>query len=457
MRKYILILLIVLILSGCQANTVTDPDTSDTTVQTEETGSETETTETQTEETAAEAGTEDTDTTLPETEEDDSESETTTSDTSEETEAEAELPPGVICYSQQLYVDADPPYRYLEDESNLPDFLTEEQNILYRQAQTAFAFLHGNPISINDFCPDGTNLDYNMRNALLWDNGNYYFPVAGKYAKWDDFHRMMLNVFTEEYYQSMSDDTIIDIDGNAYVIAAGGCSMPGCGVVPDTFTLLSQTDKEIHFTVTCGYKLGNDPDVEIEYRSLELVMENTANGWRFSRFDSGVFDSTETWRTRIRSMMPVIQWFAYGIDKIGFDEDDRITTENGVHYFRINDPTFTEAGIHSIATLREYLLQYFSTAYTDAILEHYSFLFLESNDALYIEGASGAASIYYTIDYYATDCVSDTEYTLILHTSMHTLYNPPKPIVMEFTFIRERDLWVCDASPSFRNCVLIHW
>ena len=101
MRKYILILLTVLILSGCQANTVTDPDTSDTTVQTEETGSETETTETQTEETAAEAGTEDTDTTLPETEEDDSESETTTSDTSEETEAEAELPPGVFaCYGK---------------------------------------------------------------------------------------------------------------------------------------------------------------------------------------------------------------------------------------------------------------------------------------------------------------------------------------------------------------------
>ena len=455
MRKYILILLTVLILSGCQANTVTDPDTSDTTVQTEETGSETETTETQTEETAAEAGTEDTDTTLPETEEDDSESETATPDTSEETEAETELPPGVVSYSRQLYVDADPPYRYLEDESNLPDFLTEEQRILYRQAQTAFAFLHGDPISINNFCPDGTNLDYNMRNALLWDNGNYYFPVAGKYAKWDDFHRMMLNVFTEEYYQSMSDDTIIDIDGNAYVIAAGGCSMPGCGVVPDTFTLLSQTDKEIHFTVTCGYKLGNDPDVEIEYRSLELVMENTANGWRFSRFDSGVFDSTETWRTRIRSMMPVIQWFAYGIDKIGFDEADRITTENGVHYFRINDPTFTEAGIHSIATLREYILQYFSTAYTDAILERYSYVFLESNDALYIEGASGAASIYYTIDYYATDCVSDTEYTLILHTSMHTLYNPPEPIVMEFTFIRERNLWVCDASPSFQDCVLI--
>ena len=457
MRKYILILLTVLILSGCQANTVTAPDTSDTAVQTEETGSETETTATQTEETAAEAGNVDTDTTLPKTEEDDSESETATPDTSEETEAETELPPGVVRYSRQLYVDADPPYRYLEDESNLPDFLTEEQKILYRQAQTAFAFLHGNPISINDFCPEGTNLDYNMRNALLWDNGNYYFPVAGKYAKWDDFHRMMLNVFTEEYYQSMSDDTIIDIDGNAYVIAAGGCSMPGYGVVPDTFTLLFQTDKEIHFTVTCGYKLGNDPDVEIEYRSLELVMENTANGWRFSRFDSGVFDSTEIWRTRIRSMMPVIQWFAYGIDKIGFDEDDRITTENGVHYFRINDPTFTEAGIHSIATLREYLLQYFSTAYTDAILEHYSFLFLESNDALYIEGASGAASIYYTIDYYATDCVSDTEYTLILHTSMHTLYNPPEPIVMEFTFIRERNLWVCDASPSFQDCILIHW
>ncbi len=395
--------------------------------------------------------------TYAQTEEVESESETTAPDTSAETEAETELPPGVVSYSRQLYVDADPPYRYLEDESNLPDFLTEEQKILYQQAETAFAFLHGDPISINDFCPDGTNLDYNMRNALLWDNGNYYFPVAGKYAKWDDFHRMMLNVFTEEYFESMSDDTIIDIDGNAYVIAAGGWSMCDYGAAPDTFTLLSQTDKEIHFTVTCGYRFGNDPDVEIEYRSLELVMENTANGWRFSRFNCGVFDSTETWRARIRSMMPAIQWFAYGIDKIGFDEDDRITTEDGVHYFRINDPTFTEAGIHSIDTLREYILQYFSTAYTNAILEHYSFLFLESNDALYIEGASGAASMYYTIDYYATDRVSDTEYTLILHASMHTLYDSQEPIVMEFTFIRERNLWVCDASPSFQDCVLIHW
>ena len=72
-------------------------------------------------------------------------------------------------------------------------------------------------------------------------------------------------------------------------------------------------------------------------------------------------------------------------------------------------------------------------------------------------GYSAVASIYYIIDYYATDQVSDTEYTLILHATKHSLNSSPEPIVMEFTFIRERDLWVCDASPSFRNCVLIHW
>ena len=293
MRKYILILLTVLILSGCQANTVTYPDTSDTTVQTEETGSETETTETQTEETAAEAGTEDTDTTLPETEEDDSESETTTSDTSEETEAEAELPPGVICYSQQLYVDADPPYIYTEADIDLPDFLTEEQKILYQQAETVFPLFNGSPY-MADFIVLHEGESSGTRRIVETENGYSYYSVEGKYQKWDDFKSMVLNVFTEEYFQELNHirdyngtdiEVFIEKGGDTYGF---GVDRIPLGIAPTTFELQSMTDEEIRFTATYRYEPRDDPEwseKETVYRTAEIILQNTENGWRFTKYN----------------------------------------------------------------------------------------------------------------------------------------------------------------------------
>ena len=284
MRRYVIILLALLFLSGCHVDTVPETDIPDTTAHTEET--------------PAEAGTEDTDTvtppeeSLPEKEEDNSESETTTSDTSEETEAEAELPPGVICYSQQLYVDADPPYRYLEDESNLPDFLTEEQNILYRQAQTAFIFFNGDPgLASFIVIHKGESVSSNL---VKMENGYSYFNVIGKYQKWEDFKSMILNVFTEEYFQELNHmrnyegtdiEIFIERDGDAYGLAIDRI---GLGGAPTTFELHSMTDEEIRFTATYRYEPRDDPEwseKETVYRTAEIILQNTENGWRFTKYN----------------------------------------------------------------------------------------------------------------------------------------------------------------------------
>lgn len=280
MRRYVIILLALLFLSGCHVDTVPETDIPDTTAHTEET--------------PAEAGTEDTDTvtppeeSLPEKEEDNSESETTTSDTS----AETELPPGIVRYSHQLYVEADPPYRYLEDKSNLPDFLTEEQKILYQQAETAFIFFNGDPgLASFIVIHKGESVSSNL---VKMENGYSYFNVIGKYQKWEDFKSMILNVFTEEYFQELNHmrnyegtdiEIFIERDGDAYGLAIDRI---GLGGAPTTFELQSMTDKEIRFTATYRYEPRDDPEwseKETVYRTAEIILQNTENGWRFTKYN----------------------------------------------------------------------------------------------------------------------------------------------------------------------------
>ena len=480
MRKYILILLALVILSGCHADTAPETDTPDTAAQTEESTVETETVDTETDTTAETADTE------PDTEappEETTNTETETTDTATDTTAPPEettpettdeetplttFPYFQITHNNSSYVCVEgfePPVLEPYFHDPMPDFLTEEQKVLYCCAQTLYNILRGSTLFIDDFPKkDGTPFTPGYGEGFYIERYGLdmrYYVSTGRYAKWDDFVAMGQSVFTDDYFKKLSDGTFFEDNGKTCYLDAerGGPWGYVPEFAPDTFTLLSQTETQIDFIVTAYYfdsfhPTKDDIPEEISF-PIQLVL--TENGWRFSYFDSGGIDSTDLGRILTRKIMPVIQWFAYRIVKIGFDENDRITTEDGHPYFRINDPAFTEAGIHSIATLREYLLEYFSTAYTDAILERYSHLFLESNDALYIEGAYGANSIYYTIDYYAGDRVSDTEYTFIVHTTKHTINNFSEPTVMEFTFIRERNQWVCDASPDFRNCALIHW
>ena len=210
-------------------------------------------------------------------------------------ELKPEPEPETVMYFGIRYVDADPPYQYMEEDT-LPDFLTEEQKILYRQALSIFRFFSGNSMGINDFIvlQEGEVIHNTIIQA---DNGYSYCQVNGKYRNWNDFHNMILHVFTEEYFDVLNRNSkgiekFIRIDGNTCAILADKGSVPGYGIVPDTYELVSASEDEIVFDVTCGYQNGTDPDTGeavIEYRTFEVILQKTEEGWRFSEFNCGAW------------------------------------------------------------------------------------------------------------------------------------------------------------------------
>ena len=206
-----------------------------------------------------------------------------------------EVEDGIVVYFGKKYVDADPPYPYLEEDT-LPDFLTEEQKILYRQALSIFRFFSGNSMGINDFIvlQEGEVIHNTIIQA---DNGYSYCQVNGKYQNWNDFHNMILHVFTKEYFDMLNRNSkgiekFIRIDGNTCAILADKGSVPGYGIVPDTYELVSASEDEIVFDVTCGYQNGTDPETGeavIEYRTFDIILKKTEEGWRFSKFNCGAW------------------------------------------------------------------------------------------------------------------------------------------------------------------------
>ena len=210
-------------------------------------------------------------------------------------ELKPEPEPETVMYFGIRYVDADPPYQYMEEDT-LPDFLTEEQKILYRQALSIFRFFSGNSMGINDFIvlQEGEVIHNTIIQA---DNGYSYCQVNGKYRNWNDFHNMILHVFTKEYFDVLNRNSkgiekFIRIDGNTCAILADKGSVPGYGIVPDTYELVSASEDEIVFDVTCGYQNGTDPETGeavIEYRTFEVILQKTEEGWRFSEFNCGAW------------------------------------------------------------------------------------------------------------------------------------------------------------------------
>lgn len=277
MRKYILILLALFILSGCHADTV--PETE---ARTEETAAEIETADTETETVALPAET------APEMEEDDSESETAT-----DTSAETELQPETVCYNNILYVDADPPYLYREDTSDLPDFLKEELKILYQQAETVFAFFNGDPTLASFVVPHEHEGEASGSHRIE-ENGRSYFSVEGKYQKWEDFKSMVLHVFTEEYFQELNHtrdgrdaEIFIERDGKTYGLVTEGAAKRNA--TSTTYELQSKNWKKICFTATYTYIPADDDPEWSKYCTIEqdteILLQNTEDGWRFAKFN----------------------------------------------------------------------------------------------------------------------------------------------------------------------------
>lgn len=188
----------------------------------------------------------------------------------------------------------------------VPDFLDGEQQQLYRQA---YALYHGLFPAANDgdhFPGQGVPEPA----GPVERQGVSYAPENGCFARWDDFERAVLSVFTQDAWDAKNtSDNIpvyIGVDNRTYYIPYGRSGGEYNGRFPETFRLVSQTDDTIEFVMTGYYtnwaELPGETHEEWQARQEEweysidfpMRLVKTENGWRFDQFYLAVTDDFGT-------------------------------------------------------------------------------------------------------------------------------------------------------------------
>ena len=181
-----------------------------------------------------------------------------------------------------------------EADCEVPDFLTEEQQTLYRKAYTAYKQFA--------LYTDGFgSTEYNPVTMEEYDNS--FYVGNGSITTWKNYETAMLGLFTPDYLEELNlmvieleDGTTLryahfaDYQGQlAFSDGARGSNITYLG--PDTFELISQTEDEIRFYVIGTYHAEEENEEgmlvwtdETTQQKYEIVLTHTENGWRFSKF-----------------------------------------------------------------------------------------------------------------------------------------------------------------------------
>lgn len=200
-------------------------------------------------------------------------------------------------------LSGEPPLTQEDLERAVPDFLTPDQQLLYRRACNFYIHLFASATSEVEYSE--TVEDYpDPQDRESVDMGMYTYSIsAGRYADYGDFDALRRSLFTDDYWDEKNQlgdglPIFTEYQGKlCYVELGRGCGYYRNQAFPDTFELVSQTEEEIRFTVT-GYYLEVWPPEGItveawqEYRQTHytytmefpITLVNTPEGWRFSSF-----------------------------------------------------------------------------------------------------------------------------------------------------------------------------
>lgn len=189
----------------------------------------------------------------------------------------------------------EPPLQETDLTIAVPDFLSEEQQLLYRRAYN----LYSHTKLGSDIEYAGNNIDLSQYETIQIGEYDYYVS-QGPYKNWDDFRTVMCSVFTENYWNRFTDNTSLkEYNGRlCFLDAAMGVGYFYDKTSTDTFRLESKTNAEIHFTLI-GHYAGewtqdeiNTTGEELHYYTLEFPMSLVLaeNGWRFDEFHSALLE-----------------------------------------------------------------------------------------------------------------------------------------------------------------------
>lgn len=196
-----------------------------------------------------------------------------------------------------LNIADEPPLDERSLSITVPDFLDEEQQLLYRKAYRLYEAMFGGSSSGIDIPRiSGQPKLPSMENATIAYAGNNYIVSTGRYSNWDDFSMVIYSVYTDEFWKHMNQlngvERYVNVDGRMCYLDLGRGSGRLYLGQPDEFELVSQTDDSIIFTLIGHYGQaiedgGNGENYTIEY-PMKLV--KTENGWRFEEFHSALWE-----------------------------------------------------------------------------------------------------------------------------------------------------------------------
>jgi hypothetical protein len=198
----------------------------------------------------------------------------------------------------------DEPYLSSQDlQVPVPDFLTDEQKLLYLRAYKMMLIRIGT-YAIDDtqyFPCDNPDTTRTYTDTISVD-GYEYTPALNHYRQWDSFYSTLRGIFTEGFLDSdyLSFDGVTyfrPIEGNMYYISTERGFDPGYNQDSTSmdFTLQEETPDKIVIQVTTTYAIDESSSQAFRQAVLDGLISNTKNysitlvrsddGWRFSQFN----------------------------------------------------------------------------------------------------------------------------------------------------------------------------
>lgn len=194
----------------------------------------------------------------------------------------------------------------------VPDFLTQEQQELYRNAYNVYYHLFGPDTSMVDYWDESdTHTTITPENMVQSAGPSYY--ALGRYARWEDFDAMVHALFTDEFFQSCNDSgglgpTYWEADGAlCFTWGFPGSVLGSNEHFPDTFELVERTADRICFTVTGHYSntlpFPDETQEEARQRlasgyeytlTFPVTLVRTPAGWRVDQFQCTASDGEYT-------------------------------------------------------------------------------------------------------------------------------------------------------------------
>lgn len=210
----------------------------------------------------------------------------------------------------------EPPLDEYSASIAVPDFLTEEQQRLYKRAHCLYLNLFGvTSANVDRLGRLGVAPRQSESDTVVIDDMTYTVS-HGRYRKWAEFDALVHAAFTDKFWDEHNNS--VSAVGEPWVLFREYNGMlcyleteKGQGYwynesFPDEFRLEKQTEDEISFTLIGHYspvwpREGETSEErtarrerEYEY-TLEFPMRMvlTENGWRFDEFHSGLVDEDD--------------------------------------------------------------------------------------------------------------------------------------------------------------------